>query len=153
MVKTLQGRPKGYYEAVIQLRDLAPEEVHRVIGKIEFSDRAVISKITDYSNGVDIYISDRHYANILAKWLVATFHGELKESRKLHSLDRQTQKAKWRVTVFFRKLPFKVNDVIETDEGPARILAMKKKAHVKYLKTGKTRIVPFDVLVRYAKPQ
>jgi NMD protein affecting ribosome stability and mRNA decay len=151
MVKTLQGRPPHYFEATIQLRDLPPGEVQQVVEFIENSGRAAISKIKDYDNGVDIYISDRHFAHIIARWMKETFNGELMETRRLHSLDRQTMKAKWRVTVLFRGLPFKVNDAIETEDGPVKILSMKKQAHVKYLKTGKTRTIPFDVLARYVK--
>ena len=151
MVKTLQGKRPHYFEATIQLRDVSPEDVQRVIEQIERSERAAISKIKDYHNGVDIYISDRHFAHILGKWMLANLHGELVESRRLHSLDRQTQKAKWRVTALFRKLPFKVNDIIKTDEGLVKVLGLAKKAHVKYLRTGKTRMVPFDILKRHVR--
>lgn len=151
MVKTLKGRPPHYFEATIQLRELSPDQVQQVVSFIEESGRAEISKIKDYHNGVDLYISDRHFAHIIARWMKETFNGELVETRRLHSLDQQTMKAKWRVTVLFRGLPYKVTDVIETDEGPVKILSMKKAAHVKYLKTGKMRTIPFDVLARYVK--
>jgi len=91
-----------YFQAIIQLRP-ADENLMRFVEKrIEKDKNVWISKKIKLKTGVDYYISSNKFARILGKKMKKSFHGILKESRKLHSRDKNTSKNLYRVTVCFR---------------------------------------------------
>jgi len=90
-----------YFQAIIQLRPYDQELWDFVERRIEKSD-AWISKRVKLKTGIDLYISSNKVARQIGKVLKKVFKGELKESRKLYSRDKQTSKNIYRVTVCFR---------------------------------------------------
>ena len=91
-----------YYQAKIQLRPRDAELMKFVERQIEKRKDVWIAKRIFLKTGADYYISSNKFARIIGKKLKKTFKGELKESRKLFSIDRQSSKTLYRVTVCFR---------------------------------------------------
>ena len=92
----------SYYEAILQLRP-ADEKVKKfVLDKIAEKKRVFISKEVKLKTGVDLYISDQRFTQSLGKKLKKIFKGKLIKSRKIHTVDRQTSKMVYKVTVCFR---------------------------------------------------
>ncbi len=98
---TLLINPNNYYEGIIQLRPKDPL-LNFAIKKIKERKDVSISRITELKTGVDIYISSRRFAKALGRKLSKSFKGELKYSKTLHKIDRETGKKLYRVTVLFR---------------------------------------------------
>jgi NMD protein affecting ribosome stability and mRNA decay len=151
MVTTLDGRRKDYYEATLQMRDVSPEFVDAVISEIEESGKCAISKIKPFENGVDLFMSDQHYTQSLGKLLKARHGGEITLTKKLFGRWSKTGHIVYRVTVLYRKLPFKIGDVIETDDGPVKVLSMKKTVQVQNLNSRKKEYVRPEQLERFCR--
>ena len=90
-----------YYQAIVQLRP-ADNELMKFFEKRIGKTKAWISKKKFLKTGVDYYISSNKVARQIGKLMRRSFKGELKESKKLYSRDRQTSKTIYRVTVCFR---------------------------------------------------
>ncbi|MFH1592898.1 MAG: NMD3-related protein [Candidatus Woesearchaeota archaeon] len=90
-----------YFQAIVQLRP-ADEELMKFFEKRISKTGAWISKKKFLKTGVDYYISSNKIARQIGKMMTRSFKGELKESKKLYSRDRQTSKNVYRVTVCFR---------------------------------------------------
>ncbi|MBI2663525.1 hypothetical protein HYX15_03270 [Candidatus Woesearchaeota archaeon] len=90
------------YQAIIQIRPKNMEVYDFVINLIRERKNCFINKEEELKTGIDIYINDKTFAVAVGKKLKSRFGGTVKLSRKLHSRDRQTSKALYRVTVCFR---------------------------------------------------
>jgi len=93
----------GYYEAKLQLRPYDKEILDYAKKQID-ENNVLISKEIKLKQGIDLYLTSRKFAVILAKKLKKVFGGETKVSKTLYSVDRLTSKNIYRVTVCFRKL-------------------------------------------------
>lgn len=91
-----------YYEAIIQIRPAKEEILNFIKKRIEERKGVFVSKIEELKTGVDLYISDQRFARALASKLRKTFKGEVKLTRKLHTVSKRTGKKLYRVTVLFR---------------------------------------------------
>lgn len=95
--------PNSYYEAILQLRNPNKELINCVLNALKKNKSVFISKEVSYKNGADFYISSQKFAHQLGKTLKKSFKkGELIESKKLHSCDRQSSRLVYRRTVLFR---------------------------------------------------
>ncbi len=92
----------NYYEAIVQLRPENEELMDFVEKQVYENSKVWISKKIKVKTGVDYYISSNKFARSLGKKLKKSFRGMLKESKKLHTRDKQTSRDKYRVTVCFR---------------------------------------------------
>jgi NMD protein affecting ribosome stability and mRNA decay len=92
---------QSYYEAIIQLRPADEKVVDFVRSQIK-ERGAFISKIEELKTGVDIYVSDQRFARALSKKLKVRFGGEVKLTRKLHTVSKSSGNPLYRVTVLFR---------------------------------------------------
>lgn len=92
----------SYYEAIIQIRPADKKVLDFVRNQIEKRKNVFVSKIEEFKYGVDIYISDQRFARALGKRLKKVFGGEVKLSRKLHTVSKSSGKKLYRVTVLFR---------------------------------------------------
>ena len=94
-----------YYQAIIQLRPAETELVRFVENQISKNKTVFIAKKINLKTGMDYYVSSNKFARVLGKKMKKSFRGILKESRKLHTMDRHTSKKVYRVTVCFRLIP------------------------------------------------
>ena len=92
----------GYFEAKLQLRPYNKEVLDFAKKQINKSN-SLIAKEIKLKQGVDLYISSRKFAVILAKKLKKVFGGETKVSKTLFGINRLTSKKVYRVTVCFRQ--------------------------------------------------
>ena len=151
MVKTMAGKRHDYFEGILQLRDCTEEFVEGVITDIRASGKCQIAKILPEKRGVDIYVSDQHYIQALGKSLKYRFGGELLSTKKLFGRHSKHGKIVYRVTVLFRRIPFSVGDIIETEDGQLKILSIKNKIQVQNLKSGKKELLRFEQIARWAR--
>ena len=94
---------QSYYEAIMQIRPGDKKVLEYINKQIEKRENVFISKIEELKTGVDLYLSDQRFARALGKRLKKVFGGEVKLSRKLHTVSKKTGKILYRVTVLFRK--------------------------------------------------
>lgn len=95
-------RPDSYFEAIIQLRTPCMEIADFMSSQINKRADVFVSEITPLNEGIDIKLSSQRFARSLGAKMKKTFKGELKTSRKLFTLNHQTSKKVYRVTICFR---------------------------------------------------
>ena len=95
------SRPE-YFEAIIQLRPATEELVEFIEKRIENDGKIHVAKRELTKTGADYYVSSNKFARKVGKEFKRKFKGELKESVKLYSQDRQSSKVLYRVTVCLR---------------------------------------------------
>lgn len=91
-----------YYEAILQIRP-AKEEVINYVYELLKQNNIRISKIVESKNGIDLYLDNQKFTRgTLAKQLKKRFKGELKITRSLYGVNRNTSRLVYRGTVLFR---------------------------------------------------
>ena len=134
MVRSVEGKHGGYYEAIIQLR-LVDEEFCYLLEKACMKDKIYIAKAMDVRNGYDYYVGDNRWAMNFGKHLQKTYGGELQFTRSLFS--ERDGKKMWRVTVLYRQMPFKKGDRVVYNGEEWDVISMVKGI---MLKSGNQRV-------------
>ena len=140
--------PPNYFQGILQLRNCNKEVIDFVENQIEKSMRedVYVSKKVKVVGGVDLYLTSNKFLRSLGKKLKKSFNGELKESEKLFSRNRQTQKNIYRLNVLFRLTDFKKGDVIEFRGRKVKIMSIGSKVQAKEVETGKRIILKLNEL-------
>ncbi len=141
----------GYFEGILQLRDIDQTIYDWVFDTIERDGKARVAKEEILSNGYDLYLSDQHYLQALGRKLKEKFPGELVVSMRLHSKEHMTQKALYRVTVLFRALPLHVGTILKIADSEFKVLFVDKKVQIQDLKSGKKSTMTLEQAAKYAK--
>lgn len=126
-----------YFEGTLQLRNPDNEVKEYVENQIDKAKNVFISKIVKHKNGLDYYVSSRKFLHQLAKKLLVAFGGELKESPRLFSRNRQTGKEVFRLNVLFKLYDFKKGDIINIDKKIVKVTNISKSISSINIKTGK----------------
>ena len=129
---------KGYYEAILQLRNINDDVFGFICRQIN-KEKAGVARQENVRNGIDLYLASQKFARKLGKTLIEHFGGILKITAKLYSRDRQTSRNLYRVSVLFKCLDFIKGDVVMTEGKVFRITAIGKKITGKDLITGKKK--------------
>ena len=96
---------QGYFEAVIQLRNVEQNVVDSVF--LEADNYGVyVSKVNWLKHGVDLFVSDRKFARNTGKILQRRFGGLMRTSARIFTRDRYSGKEVYRVTVLFKQFPY-----------------------------------------------
>jgi len=104
MAKKIIKKHDKYFEGILQLRD-PNKEVKDFIKELFDSRESVwISDIKKVRGGFDYYVSSQKFLRGLGNKLQEKFGGEMKNSRKLHTRDKQTSKDLYRAYLYFRTL-------------------------------------------------
>ena len=111
-----------YFEGILQLRN-PNEEILRILDK--HSDH--ISKIIRQKNGFDYYFTSNKVLRHLTRNLKKNFGGIIKESPRLFSRNRLTQKAIYRLNILYELFDFKKGDVLNIDNKIIKITNISKK--------------------------
>ncbi len=111
-----------YFQGILQLRNANDEAIKAVEKYHEY-----ISKKMRIKDGFNYYFTSNKILRKVAKGLKNRFGGILKESPRLYSRDRQTQKAIYRLNILFRLFDFKKNDIIAFDNRMVKIKNIAKK--------------------------
>jgi NMD protein affecting ribosome stability and mRNA decay len=140
--------PPNYFQGILQLRNCKEEVIDFVENQIKKAGRedVYVSKKLNVVGGVDIYLTSNKFLRLLGKKLKKSFNGELKESEKLFSRNRQTQKNIYRLNVLFRLTNLKKGDIVEFRGRKVKIMSIGSKVQAKEVETGKRIILKLNEL-------
>ena len=150
MAKKQEDRHALYFEAILQLRDVEEEVVNFVEDEIE-RVKLKVAKTVPFKNGIDYYLSNNSLTRALGKRLKDKFGGDIKVTSSLWGVKKDREV--YRVTVLFRGVPFKKNDLViyEGDEYKVKILA--KDIFLQEIKTGKKVHLKYDQMNQIKKKE
>ncbi len=134
MVKPIHGKHSEYYEAILQLRDVADEVIDFVDDEID-KKNIPLAKVKKVTNGYDYYLGNSNLTKNLGKTLQEKYGGEFTVTATLFT--RKEGKPVYRLTVLFRAVPFKKGDQVEYQGETFTVLMSGKKVMLQHLKTGK----------------
>lgn len=134
MTKPIHSKHSEYYEAILQLREVADEVIDFVDDEIDRKD-IPLAKIKKVTNGYDYYLGDSNLAKNLGKTLQEKYGGEFAVTATLFT--RKEGKPVYRLTVLFRAVPFKKRDEVEYQGEIYKVLMSGKKVMLQHSKTGK----------------
>ncbi len=146
--KSLKGTK--YFEGILQLRNPTKEVIQFVKNDVakQPEERGIfINKEEKIDTGLDLYITSKNYIRSIGKKLQSRFGGQLIESAKLFTKDRQTSKNVYRVNVLFRLPKFKKEDIIKYKGMDLKIKAIGKKVFCTDIKTGRKYTIKFKELI------
>ncbi|MBW2967843.1 hypothetical protein KY362_05135 [Candidatus Woesearchaeota archaeon] len=128
-----------YFEGVLQLRDIDQDVEDYVRSEIAANEKdgVFLVKERKLKNGYDFKLTSNKFIRALGKRLVARFTGELSESAKLFTRNKQTSKDVFRINVLFRQRHFKVGDVVESRGRKVRVTTIGKRVSGVDVETGK----------------
>lgn len=127
-----------YFEGTLQLRNATPEALAFVRKDLAAAAGVHLTKETGHGKDLDFKITSAKYLRALGKRLKQRFNGELHETSKLFSLNKQTGKEIHRVTVLFKLRDYRIGDVVENSKGQKiRIKTLGKRASGIDVETGK----------------
>ena len=129
-----------YFEGTLQLRDVTKAHLDFVLAQTTKDKRARIASLKKVKGGYDLQFSSNKYLRQMGRLLVAKYQGELKESVRLFSRNRLTQKDIYRLTVMFRPLAFKKGDAIIYKGEHCTIVAVGSHILAKPMSGRKIRI-------------
>lgn len=92
----------GYYEAILQIRPSDKKVIDFVLEEIAKKNNVFITRKIEKKFGIDFYITSYRFAAAIGRNLKKRFNGDLVISKQLYSVNRQTSKFVYRVTVLFR---------------------------------------------------
>ncbi len=137
---------KDYFEGILQIRNETKELLTWVRNRVKKDQKAVITKEKKVKGGVDMYFSDQHYLRAIAKKINQTFTGILKVTATLHT--RKKGDDLYRITAFFKLLPFKKGDKFILYGDEIEIISLDSRARIKILSTGKRKDVSLEELLK-----
>ena len=141
--------PPNYFQGILQLRDCKEEVIDFVNNQIKKANRedVYVSKSVRIKNGIDLYLTSNKFLRSLGKKLKKHFNGQLKESEKLFSRDRQTGKEVYRLNVLFRLIDIKRGEIINHKGKRLKIMSIGNKIQTKDLDTGKRTYINFKEII------
>lgn len=128
-----------YFEGVLQLRDVDDEVMQYVRDDIAAHEKQGVFLVKEkkLKNGFDFKLTSNKYIRALGKRLAARFNGELSESAKLFTRNKQTSKDVFRINVLFKQRHFSVGDIIESRGRKVRVTTIGKRVSGIDVDTGK----------------
>ncbi len=135
-----------YFEGTLQLREATPELLEFVRADIAAheKDGVHIAKESGRGGSADFKLTSTKYMRQLGKRLKSRFNGELTETVKLFTRNKQTSKEVYRTNVLFKLRKHKVGDVVEYRGKKVKIKTMGKRISGVDRDTGKKIFVELD---------
>ncbi len=134
MVRTLAGKHPGYYEAILQLRDISPEI--KLFAEDEINRASIpVTKVVKVKNGCDFYLADRQFTKALGRQLQQRFGGESTITASL--VGRKDSKGVYRLTVLFRGVSFRKGDTVDYAGERYEVKAVDRNIQLQDSRTGK----------------
>ncbi len=134
MVRDLTGKHPQYFEAILQLRDIAPEVVDFVKEDIT-RYHIPVPKIITLKTGYDFYLADSNYAKALGRKLQQRFSGKPLISQSVYG--QKDGKQVFRVTILFRQPPFQKGDTVLYKGEEHKVLLLDNEIVLQHQHTGK----------------
>ncbi|MBT3814018.1 hypothetical protein HOE37_05570 [Candidatus Woesearchaeota archaeon] len=123
-----------YFESILQLRDVDKEVIDFTEDEI-FRVKLKIAKTVALKNGIDYYLSDNSLTRALGKRLKDKFGGDIKVTSSLWGVKKDREV--YRVTVLFRGVPFKKNEIVTYDGEDYKVVSLSKDIFLQAVKHGK----------------
>lgn len=98
----LSDKHVDYYEAIIQVRPKNIEVHNFIRDHVNARENCRISKEDILKGGIDFYLSSQRYALALGKKIREKFKTKNLISRQLYSINRNTSRKVYRVTILIR---------------------------------------------------
>ncbi len=136
-------RHREYYEGILQLRNQNKTVLSYISKRLAEKPLIRIVKEKKLKNGLDLYFNDKRFLKNLGEKLKTKFNAHLKTSAKLFSVDRQTGKELFRLTVLIRIPNFEIGQIISLHGKLMRVIEIKNKVRLKEIKTGKKHLFDF----------
>ena len=140
----------GYFQGVLQLRNPTEELVRFVredVSKQPKGRQVYIGREVRLENGYDFYLTSNRYMRTLGRKLQKRFGGQLVESPKVFTRDRQTSKDVFRLSVLLRLPKFHKGDVIKYKGMDIKVKAVGKKVFGVDVKTGRKYMINYKELL------
>lgn len=115
----------GYFEAVVQLRNV-DEKIYQFVLDLIEENNIHIGKKEYLNHGVDIYLGDKKFAQRLGTLIQDKFGGLLKKTAKIFTRDQLTFKDVYRVTVLFKQFPYSVGETFTFKGKTYTVLSLGK---------------------------
>ena len=128
-----------YFEGTLQIREATPELldfVRRDIAK-HARDGVHVTKESGKGKNIDFRLTSTKYMRALGKKLKQKFNGELTETSKLFSRNKQTSKEVHRTTVLFKMRKYKIGDIVKSRGRKVKIKTIGKRVSGVDVETGK----------------
>jgi nonsense-mediated mRNA decay protein 3 len=144
-----------YFESVLQLRNATKEVYYFIMNEISKQSKKGIhlnkaSLLDKYSQkDVDLYLTTKNYATVLAEKVRKTYGGTIKKNAKLFSIDWETSKNQYRLNVLLEMPSYGKDDVLKIDDDLFKIISLGTKIHAINLKTKAKTTLPhkdYDIL-------
>ena len=135
----MKSRSSNYFEGILQLRYVNQEVLDFAVRLLNSKENTNIANVKKVTNGFDIYMAPQTFLRSLGNKLKRKFGGQLVISSRLHTKNHLTSKDVYRVNALFRLPNFKVGDILDYRGDEIKIMGIRKKVFVKFLKTGKTK--------------
>jgi NMD protein affecting ribosome stability and mRNA decay len=128
-----------YFEGNLQLRNATSEIIAFVKNDLAEQEKngVHIAKEKIKGDSADFKLSSSKYLRALGKKIKARFNGELTETSRLFSRNKQTSKDIYRTTVLFRLRGHRVGDIITQRGREIKIKTIGKRVTGIDVKTGK----------------
>jgi len=128
-----------YFEGVVQLRDINADLENFVKQDLAAAELqgVHIAKQHRKKDMWDIWLTSQKYMRQLGKKLQKRFGGELVESAKLFTRNKQTSKDVYRLNVMFRLRPYKIGDIVNVKGRKVKIKTLSKRISGVDIETGK----------------
>ena len=144
MVRSIEGKHAGYYEAILQLRNVS-EEIKEFAAKEIEQAGIYIAKTEVMKNGYDLYLGDSKFAKIIGTKLQHKFGGEYAVSPSLFS--HKDGRNIYRLTILFRSAPFKKGDLVRYKGEDYTVKVVAKEIILLNLQTGKRKHLKYKEMV------
>lgn len=144
-----QKKKTGYYEGILQLRNLQEAVFDFIDKELERVKRrgVFITKTVQTKRGVDLYFTEKSQMHLIAQKLHRRFGGSLSANPQLFSRNKQTSKDIYRLNIVLEFPEFKPGDVVSffahgtrnasTTAKVAKIMRLGKLIHARDVLTGK----------------
>jgi len=143
-----------YFEGILQLRNADDAILNEIYEQVAREGRAVITREKRISGGVDLYFSNQHYLQSFSQKLRRKYPALVKTNEKLVTVSKRTGKDLYRITVFFKILPFNIGDTIEYQGENYYVQTMGKTVTLKAVKSGiKRHMLVEQLLLRHMRAQ
>lgn len=116
---------KDYFEGILQLREIDEEILDFVLSQFEKND-IYISKMVKLKKGYDIYSSSNKFSRKIARRLLNSYGGEIKESPTVFSRNHMTSKDVYRLNVLYRPSKFRRGEVVVNHNDVYKVTSIEK---------------------------
>ena len=134
MARNLEGKHGSYFEATLQLRDVSQEVIDFAEDEIDRL-KMNVAKVIKLKNGLDYLLTDNTLTRRIGRNLQSKFGGKTEETSSLWGVKKDREV--YRVTVLFRGVPFKKNDIVIYQGEEYQVKFLGKDIMLQNTKTGK----------------